>query len=640
MPPFRHPLSFLKEDMSTMVHTRRRKKDIIGSRSTFPPPGGELDDAATITTPVFKAKLDQLSSFRQLSQEERQQLLLDVKKQLGGDTDTPTTKKKSNSSSSNYDHSQLSTSGGNKTTTDDVDEDVSTMSSTDEDSQTQFTFDETQFGGDQTQLTQFTLDETQFTVNEDQTEFTINEDLTQFTTSNEDDDQETQFSSTDSQSLLSLIDNVFARKSHDDNNNNNNNERRRESGYYNRSRSHGGSVEVYDVEEHDPFGENCMLSMCDSFLSRLICDGKSSDTVDMAARERRKENHRSRAGSGSRKGSRERKHDTTDKHRRRVTVAYRESSFIMDESVIHSDDSNNGGTAVSDNSTTVQDQQSSLLSGWTEAMTTSPDKSSLLSGWNKTTTSPDKVDPSSGVAAALMSMKGNQQLVTDHKDLIDDSLGVVVNERRKKESYKINIRFVDSNNHVTTARVSSPTESIDDIISQTKQLSSGKISLREDSAPTLDGGKTSSSSVIVPKKPWKEYTDRTTGLKYYSNGVITTWDRPDDSCNVIVASPSMSVIKSQLKNEKKQLLLKNKKKQLQLDAMAATNNGRFKLIRDDRPDDSCNIIVASPSMSAIISQLKNEKKQLQLDSIAVATNNGRFKSIRERVGIKTFFKRK
>jgi hypothetical protein len=156
----------------------------------------------------------------------------------------------------------------------------------------------------------------------------------------------------------------------------------------------------------------------------------------------------------------------------------------------------------------------------------------------------------------------------------------------------------------------------------------------------LDGGKTSSSSVIVPKKPWKEYTDRTTGLKYYSNGVITTWDRPDDSCNVIVASPSMSVIKSQLKNEKKQLLLKNKKKQLQLDAMAATNNGRFKLIRDDRPDDSCNIIVASPSISAIISQLKNEKKQLQLDSIAVATNNGRFKSIRERVGIKTFFKRK
>jgi hypothetical protein len=425
------------------------------------------------------------------------------------------------------------------------------MFSTDEESQTQFTFDETQFGGDQTQFTQFTLDETQFTVNEDQTEFTINEDLTQFTTSNEDDDQETQFSSTDSQSLLSLIDNVFARKSHDDNNNNN--ERRRESGYYNRSRSHGGSVD-YDVEEHDPFGENCMLSMCDSFLSRLICDGKSSDTVDMAARERRKENHRSRAGSGSRKGSRERKHDTTDKHRRRVTVAYRESSFIMDESVIYSDDSN-GGTTVSDNSTTVQDQQSSLLSGWTEA----------------TTTSPDKVDPSSGVRTALMSMEGNKQ-------------GVVVNERTKKESYKVNIRFVDSNNHVTTARVSSPMESIDDIISQTKQLSSGKISLREDSAaPTLDGGKTSSSSVIVPKKPWKEYTDRTTGLKYYSNGVITTWDRPDDSCNVIVASPSMSVIKSQLKNEKKQLLLKNKKK---------------------------------------------------------ATNNGRFKSIRERVGIKSFFRRK
>ena len=292
----------------------KKKDNIIGSRSTSPPQRGELDDAATITTQVFKAKLDQLSSFRQLSQDERQQLLLDVKKLLGGDADT--TKKKS----SNYDHRQRSTSGGNKTSTTDVYEDGSTMFSTDEESQTQFTFDETQFGGDQTQFTQFTLDETQFTVNEDQTEFTINEDLTQFTTSNEDDDQETQFSSTDSQSLLSLIDNVlidnvFSYKS--------------DSGYYNRSRrrernaswSHGGSVD-YDVEEHDPFGENCMLSMCDSFLSRLICDGKSSDTVDMAARERRKENHRSRAGSGSRKGSRERKHDTTDKHRRRVTVAY------------------------------------------------------------------------------------------------------------------------------------------------------------------------------------------------------------------------------------------------------------------------------------------------------------------------------
>jgi hypothetical protein len=527
---------------------KKKKQDInIGRSSTSPPPGGEqLDDTATITTQVFKAKLDQLSSFRQLSKEERQQLLLDVKKLLGGDTDT-TTKKKS---SSNYDnHRQRSASGGNKTSTTDVDKDGSTMFSTDEDSQTQFTLDETQF----------TVDQTEFTINEDQT-----------TMSN--DDQETQFS-TDSKSLLSLIDNVFARKSHD----NNNNERRRgDSGYYNRSRRR--SVD-YDVEEN---GENCMLSMCDSFLSCLICDGKS-DTVDMAAREQRTDNHRSRGGSGSRKGSRERKHDTrTDEHRHVVPVAYRESSFIMDESVIYSDDSN-GGTTLSDNSTTVQDQQSSLLSGWTE-----------------TTTSPDKVDPSSCVRTALMSMEDKQQLVTVHKEvdntakvderdlqqdvvLVDDNVGVVVNEGTNKESYGDNI-IVDSNNHVTTARVSSPTESIDDIISQTEQLSSGKISLREDSAPTtLDGGKTSSSSVIVPKKPWKEYTDRTTGLKYYSNGVITTWDRPDDSCNIIVASPSMSAIKSQLKNEQKQL---------QLDSMAAMKNGPF------------------------------------------------FKSIRERVGIKSFFKRK
>ena len=465
-----------------------------------------------------------------------------VKKLLGGDTDT-TTKKKS----SNYDHHQRSTSGRNKTSTTDVYEDGSTMFSTDEDSQTQFT-----------------LDETQFTVNEDQTEFGA--DQTQFTMSNED-DQETQFS-TDSQSLLSLIDNVFARKSHD-----NNNERRGDSGYYNRRRrertaswSHGGSVEDFDVEENEG-GENCMLSMCDSFLSCLICDGKS-DAVDMAATEQRTDNHRSRGGSSSRKGSRERKHDTrTDEHRRVLPVAFRESSFIMDESVIYSDDSNHGGsTTVSDNSTTVHDQQSSLLSGWTE-----------------TTTSPDKVDPSSCVRTALMSMEDKQQLVTVHKEvdntakveerdlqqdvvLVDDNVGVVVNEGTNKESYGDNI-IVDSNNHVTTAQVSSQTESIDDIISQTEQLSSGKISLREDSAaPTLDGGKTSSSSVIVPKKPWKEYTDRTTGLKYYSNGVITTWDRPDDSCNIIVASPSMSAIKSQLKNEKKQL---------QLDSMAAIKNGPF-----------------------------------------------------------------
>ena len=49
-----------------MVHTRRRRR---GNRSTSPPPGGELDDATSITTQVFKAKLEQLSSFRQLSQE-------------------------------------------------------------------------------------------------------------------------------------------------------------------------------------------------------------------------------------------------------------------------------------------------------------------------------------------------------------------------------------------------------------------------------------------------------------------------------------------------------------------------------------------------------------------------------------------
>jgi hypothetical protein len=517
-----------------------------------------VHDTATITTQVFKAKLDQLSSFRQLSKEERQQLLLDVKKLLGGDE-----KKKK---SSNYDHRQRSRRGGNKTTTDDDDDD-------DEDG-TMFSTDEDQ--------TQFTLDNTQFTVNDDQeTQFGANQ--TQFTMSN-DDDQETQFSS-DSQSLLSLIDNVFARKSHNDNNNNNNNERNGDgNGYYNRSSSrrrertaswsHGGSVDYYDGEEHD--GENCMLSMCDSFLSCLICDGKS-DAVDMAARERT-DHHRSRGGSSSRrKGSRERKnHDTTDEQRRVVPVAYRESSFVMDESVIYSDDSHNGDvtTTVSDNSTTVQDQQSSLLSGW-----------------NETTTSPDKVDPSSGVRTTLlMSMEGNQQqLVTDHKEvdntakmeerdlqqdvvLVDDSgVGVVVDDGTNKESYEDNIIVDSSNSHVTTAaRVSSPTESIDDIISQTEQLSSGKISLREG----LDSSKPSSSPVptISPKKPWKEYTDPTTGLKYYSNGVITTWDRPDDRRNVIIVpSPSMSTIKSQLKNEKKQLLL---------DSMAATNNGRFKLIRE------------------------------------------------------------
>ena len=87
--------------------------------------------------------------------------------------------------------------------------------------------------------------------------------------------------------------------------------------------------------------------------------------------------------------------------------------------------------------------------------------------------------------------------------------------------------------------------------------------------------------VVVPMKPWKEYTDPTTGRKYYSNGVITTWKRPDDSSSIIVA--------------------------------------------------------ASPRMSAIKSQLKNEKKQFQLDSMA--KNNGRFKSKQERVGIKSFFKR-
>ena len=89
-------------------------------------------------------------------------------------------------------------------------------------------------------------------------------------------------------------------------------------------------------------------------------------------------------------------------------------------------------------------------------------------------------------------------------------------------------------------------------------------------------------SVVVPMKPWKEYTDPTTGRKYYSNGVITTWKRPDDGSSIIVS--------------------------------------------------------ASHRMSAIKSQLKNEKKQFQLDS--TAKNNGRFKSIQERVGIKSFFKRK
>lgn len=28
------------------------------------------------------------------------------------------------------------------------------------------------------------------------------------------------------------------------------------------------------------------------------------------------------------------------------------------------------------------------------------------------------------------------------------------------------------------------------------------------------------------KKGWREYTDKTTGKKYYSDGVTTTWDRP------------------------------------------------------------------------------------------------------------------
>ena len=119
-----------------------------------------VDDAATITTQVFKAKLDQLSSFRQLSDVELEQLLVDVKKLLGGDE-------------------TKSCSGTN------TEDDEGTIFSTDED-QTQFTMDETQFG-----------DQTQFTVNEDQTQFTIASD-----------DQETQFSS-DSQSLLSLIDTVF-----------------------------------------------------------------------------------------------------------------------------------------------------------------------------------------------------------------------------------------------------------------------------------------------------------------------------------------------------------------------------------------------------------------------------------------------
>ena len=512
------PTSIVEEDLSTMGAKQsggwaapfQEKKKEIGQTSP-----GDIDDAAIITTQDFKARLDQLSISRQLSDVELEQLLVDVKKLLGGDE----TKRCSGTNTE--------------------DDEGTIFSSTDED-QTQFTMDETQFG-----------DQTQFPVNEDQTQFTIASD-----------DQETQFSS-DSQSLLSLFDNVFSRKSHD-------NERRGDSGSRRRregtaSWSHGGSV-VYNDEGG---GENCMLSMCDSFLSCLICDGKSSDAVEKAARERKNDRR------GGRKGSRERKHDNDEQRR---IVAYREPSFVMDASVSDSEDSNNGGTVNDDSS--LQDQQSSLLSGWNEA------------------TSTDKVDDS-GVSTSLMSMEVNPELMTHHKevvdnstskveehdlrqdvDIVDNSVGVaaIVEGTNKKERYEED-NFLESNtNLVTTIRASSPTVSIDDIISQTEQLSSGKTCLRDE----LDSKTSSPVPTIAPKKPWKEYTDPTTGRKYYSNGVITTWKRPDDGSSIIVS--------------------------------------------------------ASPRMSAIKSQLKNEKKQFQLDS--TAKNNGRFKSIQERVGIKSFFKRK
>ena len=514
------PTSIVEEDLSTMGAKQsgvclgcapfQEKKKEIGQTSP-----GDIDDAAIITTQDFKARLDQLSISRQLSDVELEQLLVDVKKLLGGDE----TKRCSGTNTE--------------------DDEGTIFSSTDED-QTQFTMDETQFG-----------DQTQFPVNEDQTQFTIASD-----------DQETQFSS-DSQSLLSLIDNVFSRKSHDNERRGDSECRRRREGTA--SWSHGGSV-VYNDEGG---GENCMLSMCDSFLSCLICDGKSSDAVEKAARERKNDRR------GGRKGSRERKHDNDEQRR---IVAYREPSFVMDASVSDSEDSNNGGTVNDDSS--LQDQQSSLLSGWNEA------------------TSTDKVDDS-GVSTSLMSMEVNPELMTHHKevvdnstskveehdlrqdvDIVDNSVGVaaIVEGTNKKERYEED-NFLESNtNLVTTIRASSPTVSIDDIISQTEQLSSGKTCLRDE----LDSKTSSPVPTIAPKKPWKEYTDPTTGRKYYSNGVITTWKRPDDGSSIIVS--------------------------------------------------------ASPRMSAIKSQLKNEKKQFQLDS--TAKNNGRFKSIQERVGIKSFFKRK
>ena len=53
----------------------------------------------------------------------------------------------------------------------------------------------------------------------------------------------------------------------------------------------------------------------------------------------------------------------------------------------------------------------------------------------------------------------------------------------------------------------------------------------ESTSTDTDAAITSSASIARKLTRWREYTDVSSGKKYYSNGISTTWDRPDSFFN-------------------------------------------------------------------------------------------------------------
>lgn len=536
-----------------------------------------LDDASVSTsTRNFRTKLGQLSSFRQLSQAERQKLLSDVQNLLGEEShgvacggvrrqdeshDHDHKEEESQSRASSLDTYGASTSCFTADTrTMFTNEDKSEF--TNADTRTIYTADTwTMCTGDTGALTTENR-----TPNEDQTQLTTH-DRTMFSTT----DDQTQFT-LDSQSLLSLIDTAFSRKTTLERGGGRGWRTVKEdppddSGEY--SYHCGGG----DYDECGDAAENGMLSMCDTFLSCIMCDGKS-EAVEIEASERRDR----RTWDKKRNARKGRWREGNERRRR----ARRQTSFVIGKNDSDLDSSNCGDSndefLLQDQSSMVERRRKSTdetdppgeiasicmevdllatdnhvhVSTNVEETTSGRNVELQIDGVdvknngvnresdvddvdifniNHVPTKTTNLSPNSVISSSSVCAHQNEACARPMDCKVAKVPAITTSSQRTKSCFKsfftrskpsVSKRKITKSNEVHTGVMQHDGATI------SSDRSSGGTNNNGSSGESIKIESTSSGIQITRKKKtvWKEYTDVTSGMNYYSNGVITTWERP------------------------------------------------------------------------------------------------------------------